>query len=117
MVFFGIFSFENFSFGEALDKDVKKELVQKLVYAKVILPSELFDLADDTVADDKADKNTTSFKTVPLSRELMASIATQELQNLQKVTEEISALHIQYQEEYDAAYKVEKATHTKDVKA
>jgi hypothetical protein len=106
----------NFPTGEVLDKDVKKDIVHQLVYAKVILPSELFDLSDDTTAGDKAIKDTSTFTAVPLSQKLTASIATQELQNLQKVTAEVEELHTQYQEEYQTAYKTAKANHNKDVK-
>lgn len=106
----------NFPRGEELDIDLKKDLVNSIVYAKVILPSEVFNLTDDTVAGDKAIKDNTTFKAIPLSQKLMASIASQELQSLQKVTDEVEELETQFQEEYRAAYKTAKANHDKDVK-
>ena len=56
------------------------------------------DAAEET--EDKAIKDETTFKAVPLSQKLMASIATQELQNLQKVTTEIEELQAEYEAEF-----------------
>ncbi|MBC8756668.1 hypothetical protein H2O64_18490 [Kordia sp. YSTF-M3] len=107
----------NFPTGEELDADEKKGIVNSIVYAKVILPSELFDHSEDVLADENNSENTTStYKTVPLSQNLLASIANLELQNLEKVTEEVEELHATYEEEYRTAYATAKANHDKDVK-
>ncbi|KAB8155853.1 hypothetical protein EZY14_001180 [Kordia sp. TARA_039_SRF] len=107
----------NFPTNKELDADTKKEIIHSLVFAKVILPSELFDLSNDSVTGDKAIKSEISYQATSLPKDLKASIATQELQNLQKVTLEVEKLHTQFQEEYNTAYKTAKATHNDDVQA
>lgn len=108
----------NFPRGEELDIDEKKAIVNSIVYAKVILPSELFDHSEDVIANQNNSENTTStYKSVPLSKSLLASIANLELQNLNKVTEEVEELHAAYEEEYRAAYTTARSNYDKDVKA
>ncbi len=107
----------NFPRGEELAAQEKEDLVKTLIYAKVILPKELFDFSDDTPIDDKAIKDTTTYKVVSLPKSLLASIANQELQNLEKVTDEVITLEAAYKADYNAAYEVAKANHEKDAKA
>ncbi|WP_053002243.1 hypothetical protein [Kordia jejudonensis] len=107
----------NFPRGEELDIEEKKNLVHTLIYAKVILPKELFDFSEDGTTDAKATKETTTYKTVSLPKKLLVSIASQELQNLEKVATEIDTLHSAYQTAYKAAYEVAKTNHSKSVKA
>lgn len=107
----------NFPTGEELAAQEKEDLVKTLIYAKVILPKELFDFSDDIQTNEEAISETTSYKVVSLPKTLLASIANQELQNLEKVTDEVITLQAAYQADYNAAYEVAKANHEKDAKA
>ncbi|WP_430411857.1 hypothetical protein [Kordia sp.] len=107
----------HFPRGEELDIQEKTALAHTIIYAKVILPKELFDFSEEVSTDNEEIVDNTPYKVVSLPKTLIASIASQELQSLEKVANEVDTLHSSYQTDYDAAYKAAKTSHDETVKA
>ncbi|WP_298418818.1 hypothetical protein [uncultured Kordia sp.] len=105
----------NYPKGEELSPEEIATLEKTLIYATVLLPSELFDTSD-VIADAAAKNVKESYQTFPLNNDLKASIAIIELRELQTVKEEIDELHTAYQTSYDSAHTAARKTHDSNVK-